>query len=260
MLLETSTRSSNSLLSNSRCNIGTNILSIISVPLHKSSNIKLGLLDNLHLADIAILDGEDTGCLTLNLLSGGSGNKSLDKSLEVSLSSQSGHGVNHLGSDGTDLGTLGIASLLELIILLLGEGNAEKTHNVSVGSTSINIGLNDTLLLLNQGAKLITGHIHTVEVKEAVESLNILDTKLDLAVGHGLIVVKIGKGELDDTSLKSFGGDLGTLRLGNDGLTAFLLGEDGGCDELVPLLLEEGIDGLLLGALLGLGKSLVLSL
>ena len=47
---------------------------------------------------------------------------------------------------------------------------------------------------------------------------------------------------------------------GDDGLSALLLGEDGGGDELVPLLLEEGIDGLLLTALLGLCESLVLSL
>ena len=207
------------------------------MPLHKSSNIELGLLDNLHLADVAILDGEDGGCLTLDFLSGSSSNKSLNKSLEVSLSGQGGHSVDHLGADRTDLGRLGVTGLLELIILLLGEGDAEHTDDVTVGGTGINIGLNDRLLLLDEGAKLITGHVHTVEVEKAVESLNILDTELDLTVGHGLVVVEIGKRELNDTSLQSFGSNLGTLGLGDDGLTAVLLGKDGGSDELVPLLL-----------------------
>lgn len=258
--LKTATRSSNSLLRDSRGNVLANILTFIVVPLHKSSNIKLGLLDNLHLADVAILDGEDGRCLTLDFLSGCSSNKSLNKSLKVSLSGQGGHSVDHLGADRTDLGRLGVTGLLELIILLLGEGDAEQTDNVTIGGTGINIGLNDRLLLLDEGAKLITGHVHTVEVEKTVVSLNILDTELDLAVGHGLIIVEVGKGKLDNASLQSIRGNLGTLSLGDDGLSALLLGEDGGGDELVPLLLEEGVDGLLLGALLGLCESLVLSL
>lgn len=230
------------------------------MPLHKSSNIELGLLDHLHLADIAILDGEDGRSFRHDLVSGGSSNKSLDKSLQVSLSGQGGHGADHLGADRTDLGRLGVTCLLELIVLLLGESDAEHADDVTVGGTGINVGLNDRLLLLDEGAKLITGHIHAVEVEETVESLNILDTELDLTVSHGLIVVEIGKGEFDNTSLQSIGSNLGTLGLGDDGLSALLLGEDGGGDELVPLFLEEGVDDLLLATLLGLCESLVLSL
>jgi len=230
------------------------------VPFHKSGNIELGLLDNLYLADVAILDGEDGRSLTLDLLSGGSSDESLDESLEVSLSGQGGHGVDHLGADSADLRRLGVTGLLELIVLLLGEGNAEHTDNVTVRGTGIDVGLNDGLLLLDEGAKLVTGHVHTVEVKKTVVSLNILDTKLDLTVRHGLVVIEISKGELDNTSLQSLRSNLGTLGLGDDGLSALLLGEDGGSDELVPLLLEEGVDGLLLSSLLGLRESLVLSL
>ena len=258
--LEPSSSTSNILSSDGRSNIGTNILSIVIVPLHQGGNIELGLLDNLNLADVAVLNGEDGGGLTLNLLSGGSGNKSLDKGLEVTLSSEAGHGGNHLGTDLLHLGRLGVASLLELIILLLGEGNAEHADNVSVGGTAVNVGLDDGLLLLDEGAKLVTGHVHTVEVEETVVSLNILDTKLDLTVRHGLVVIEIGKGELDNTSLQSLRSNLGTLGLGDDGLSALLLGEDGRSDELVPLLLEEGVDDLLLSSLLGLRESLVLSL
>ena len=258
--LKTSTRSSNSFLWDSRGNVLSNILTFVVVPFHKSGNIELGLFDNLHLADVAILDGEDGGSLTLDLLSGGSGNKSLDKSLKISLSGQGRHGINHFGADRADLGGLGVTGLLELIVLLLGEGDAEHTDDVTISGAGVNIGLNDRLLLLDEGAKLVTGHVHTVEVKETVVSLNILDTELDLTVSHGLVIVEISKGELNNTSLQSIGSNLGTLGLGNDGLSALLLGEDGGGDELVPLLLEEGVDSLLLSALLGLCETLVLSL
>lgn len=230
------------------------------MPFHESGNIELGLLDHLDLTDVAVLDGEDGGGLTFDFLSGGSGDESLDEGLEVSLSGEGGHGIDHFGADGTDLGRFGVTGLLELIVLLLGKGDAEETDNVSVGGASIDIGLNDGLLLLDEGAKLVTGHVHAVEVEETVVPLDVLDAELDLTVGHGLVVVEIGEGELDDTSLQTIGGDLGTLSLGDDGLSALLLGEDGGSDELVPLLLEEGVDGLLLSALLGLCETLVLSL
>jgi hypothetical protein len=99
-----------------------------------------------------------------------------------------------------------------------------------------------------------------VEVKKTVVSLDIFDTKLNLAVAHGFVVVQISKGELNHTALKVIGGNLGTLGLGDDGFAAVLLGEDGGGNELVPFLLGEGVDGLLLGALLRLRETLVLSL
>lgn len=230
------------------------------MPLHQGGNIKLGLLDNLNLADIAILNGENRGSLTLNLLSGGSSNKSLDEGLEVTLSSEAGHGGNHLSADLLHLGGLGVASLLQLIVLLLGESNAEHADNVSVGGTAVDVGLDDGLLLLDEGAKLVAGHIHAVEVEEAVVSLDILDAQLDLTVGHGFVVVEVGQRKLNNTTLEVIRGDLGTLGLRDDGLTAVLFGKNRRSDELVPFLLEEGIDGLLLGSLLGLGETLVLSL
>jgi hypothetical protein len=230
------------------------------MPLHQGSNIKLGLLDNLNLADVAVLDGEDGRCLTLNLLACGSSDKSLDEGLEVSLSSKFGHGGNHLGTDLLLFAGLGITSLLELIILLLGEGNAEHADNVSIGGTAVNVGLDDGLLLLDEGAELVAGHIHTVEVEETVVSLDILNTKLDLAVRHGFVVIQVSQGELNNTALKVVRCDLGTLGLGDDGFAAVLLSKDGGGNELVPFFLQEGVDGLLLGSLLGLCETLVLSL
>jgi hypothetical protein len=99
-----------------------------------------------------------------------------------------------------------------------------------------------------------------VEVEKAVESLNIFDAELDLAVAHGFVVVQISEGEFNNTSFEVFGCDFGTLGFGDDGFTAVLLGEDGGSNELVPFFLEEGVDGLLLSSLLGLCETLVLAL
>lgn len=147
-----------------------------------------------------------------------------------------------------------------MIILLLGEGDAKHADDVSVSGAAVNVGLDDALLLLDERAELVAGHVHPVEVEEAVVSLDVFDTELDLAVAHGFVVVQVSEGKFDHTTLKVFRGNLGTLSLGDDGLATVLLGEDRGSNEFVPFLLEEGIDGLLLGSLLGLRKTLVLSL
>lgn len=212
------------------------------MPLHKGGNIELGLLEDLDLADVAVLDGEDAGGLALDLLADGGGDELLDEALEVAFGAEVGHDLDHLGPDALNLTGLGVAGVLDLVVLRLGEGDAEHTDNVSVGGSAVDVALDDGLTLLDERADLVAGHVHTVEVKEAVVSLNILDAKLDLAPGERLIVLEISEGELDDAALESVGGDLGTLGLGDDGLAAVLGGEDGGGNKLVPLLLEEGVD------------------
>ena len=99
-----------------------------------------------------------------------------------------------------------------------------------------------------------------MKVEEAVEPLNILHAEFDFAIAHGLVVVEIGQGKFDDAALEVIGGDFGPLRFGDDGFAAILLGENGGGDEFVPFLLEEGVHGLLFAALFGFGETLVLSL
>jgi len=221
------------------------------VPFHQFGNIKLGLLEDLDLSDVAVLDGEDRAALLGDLFSNGSRDELLDKRLEVSLGSKLGHVGNHLGADCSALSGLGVAGGRDLVVLGSRESNAKETDSVSVRGAAVNIGLNDGLLLSDQRAKLVTGHVHAVEVQQAVVSLNILDTEPDLAVGKGLVLLEIGERNLDDTSLEVVRSDLGTLGLGNQGLSGILLGKDGGSDELVPFLLEEGIDGLFAGSLLG---------
>jgi hypothetical protein len=207
------------------------------VPFHKLGNIKFGLFQDLHLADEAILDREDRGSFSRDIVSNRSRDQFLDQGLEVSLGSKFGHVSDHLSADGSGLGGLGVASSLDLVVLRACERNAEESDDVSVSCSAINIGLNDGLLFADQRAKLVSGHVHTVEVQQTVVSLNILDTKSDLAVGQGFVLVEVGERNFDNTSLKVVGGDLGTLCLGNEGLSTVLDGEDGRSDQFVPFFL-----------------------
>jgi hypothetical protein len=230
------------------------------MPFHQFRNIELGLLEDLDLSDVAVLDREDRAALLGDLVTDRGGDELLDKRLKVSLGSELGHVGDHLGADRPALGGLGVASGRDLVVLGPREGDAEQTDGVSVRGAAVYVGLNDGLLLSDQRAKLVTGHVHTVEVHQAVVSLNVLNTESDLAVGKGFVLLEIGEGDLDDTSLKEVGSDLGSLGLGDQGLSAVLDGKDRGGDKLVPFFLEKGVDGLFAGSLLGLRQSLILSL
>mmetsp|Transcript_3015 Transcript_3015/g.5639 ORF Transcript_3015/g.5639 Transcript_3015/m.5639 type:complete len:253 (+) Transcript_3015:139-897(+) len=230
------------------------------MPLHESSNIKFRLLEHLHLANVALLDWEDGRSRLLNILTTICSHKSVYKSPEISLVSELGHIVHHLGSDTTNLSGFGITSLLDLTSILLGEGNTEHSYNVSIGGLNIYIRLNNCLTLLNETAYLITCHVHSVEIGETVISLYILNAELDLAVGEVLVILEVGEGYFDDASFQFLGGDFGTGCFGDDGFSKILVGEHCWCLELVPFFSEEGVNSLLTASLLSsFCQSLVLS-
>ena len=230
------------------------------MPFHEFGDIELGFLQNLHLADVAIFDGEDGRGLLDDLVANVVGNKFLHERSQISLCSKFLHGGNHLGADGTDLSRFGIASVLDLVRLLFGESNAKHSHNVTIGCSAVNVTLNDGLLFSDQTAQLITGHVHTVEIQQTVVSLDIFDTKLNLSVCKSFVLLQISETHFENTSLKVFGGNFGTLGFGNKSLSAVLLGEHGGSNKLVPFFLQEGVNGLFAASLLSLSEVLVLTL
>jgi len=225
---------------------------VVGMPFHQFGNIELGLLEDLDLSDVAVLNGEDRAALLGDLVTDGGRDELLDEALEVTLGSQFGHVGDHLGADRPALGGLGVAGGGDLVVLGARERDAEETDGVSVRGAAVYVGLDDGLLLSDEGAKLVAGHVHAVEVHQAVVSLNVLDTESDLAVGKRFVLLKIGERNLDDTSLKVITGDLLSLGLRDQGLSAVLLGEDRGGDQFVPFFLEERINGLFTGSLLGL--------
>ena len=73
-----------------------------------------------------------------------------------------------------DLGGLGVGGLLDLVLSSLGEANAEEAELVTVSGGAVNMGLDLGLPLLDDGALLVTGQLHTVEVGEASVTLDLL--------------------------------------------------------------------------------------
>jgi len=230
------------------------------VELHELGDIKLGLLEDLALADEDILDREDALALLLDLLRDGLRNELLDEVAERGTVGFRSHNIAHLLADFLQLRGVGVRGGLDLIGLTGGESDAEHAAGVAVGSFHFDHGLDGGLPLLDQGAELVTGHSHTVEIGEAVASLDILDHQRHLTVSLIVIVVQIGKIDLDDTVHETVRGDLSALGTGHEGLAALALAEVGRGLDVIPFLQQEGVAGLLLLAFLAaFGKALVLS-
>lgn len=134
----------------------------------------------------------------------------LHQLLEVALGGLVGHDLEHLLADVADLAGLSIASGLgSLERLLLGEGNGEEAEDVAVSGAHVDVGLDQGLPLSYQGAELVAGHVHAVEVSDNVQALDILTDEADLAEGLSLVTaVEVSEGELEDTALQTLRGDL----------------------------------------------------
>ena len=119
------------------------------------------------------------------------------------------HNLHHLLADELALGALGVASGANLTAGSLGETDAEHTEEVSVEGLGLNEGLNGGVPLLDDGAELVTGDVHTVEVSVAVEALDFLD--LDLHLSPSLFVavsVQISQRNLKHTTFQAVSSDL----------------------------------------------------
>ena len=93
------------------------------------------------------------------------------------------------------MGSLSVAGGLNLSWCFLGESNAEHSDDVSIEGLGLNVALNKGVPLLDHGASLVSGDVHTVEVGVAVESLNLIDLELKLSPVLGIgRVVAVSKG------------------------------------------------------------------
>lgn len=178
---------------------------LVLVQLHEFGKIELRLLEDLYFPYHAVVvEWENFAALLLNLLANILFNQGLDHISERGLLDSSLHDLHHLLSDELLVGSFGVARGLNLSWSLLGEGDAEQSHEVSVGGLGLNEGLNEGVPLLDHGAGMVSGDIHSVEVGIAIISLDFIDLELHsspgFVVGGISGVVAISKRQSEDTS------------------------------------------------------------
>jgi len=110
--------------------------------------------------------------------------------------------LGHLLSDGSDLRGGGIGGLLDLIRTALGEGDGEQAEEVVVGGLDRDVGLDQRLPLSDERSQLVGCEVETVEVGQAVLSLDLVDPELDLSECVVLILLQIRQRNLEDSALQ----------------------------------------------------------
>ena len=115
------------------------------------------------------------------------------------------------------MGSLSVASSLDLVLVASGEGNSKNSHEVAVVSLGLNESLNEGVPFLDKRAKLVTGDVHTVKVGVAVETFDFLDLDLDLSPRNFVsLVVELTKRDGEDTTTEGVSSDLYTENLERD--------------------------------------------
>jgi hypothetical protein len=122
---------------------GLDSLGLVGVELHKLGKIELGLLEDLDLSDENVLEGEDLGAVLGDLLGDDVGEELLEEVLEGVLLDFAHHDFHHLLAELLLLGSLGVASSLDLVLVTAGESNGEHAHKVTIQSLSLDEGLNE---------------------------------------------------------------------------------------------------------------------
>ena len=100
------------------------------------------------------------------------------------------------------------------------------------------------LPLADHGAELVRGHVHAVEVGEAVLALDLIDSQLDLTERVLLVLVQVSERDLEDTALQGIVGVLQTLGAVDEGLTNLANIESGRSLDIIPVLAGEGVDAI----------------
>ena len=84
--------------------------------------------------------------------------------------------LDHLLADGSDLRRGGVCGLLNLVGATLGEGDGKDTEKVVVGGLDRDVGLDQSLPLSDKRSELVGCEVETMEVGQAVLSLDLIDT------------------------------------------------------------------------------------
>lgn len=110
--------------------------------------------------------------------------------------------LNDLLSDSSDLRRGGVGGLLDLVGAFLGEGDGKQAEKVVIGGLDCDVGLDQSLPLPDEGSELVGCEIETVEVGQTVLSLYLIDPELNLSERVVLILLQIGQGDFEDSTLQ----------------------------------------------------------
>jgi hypothetical protein len=164
--------------------------------------VKLGCLEDLDLSDVDVLKRVDALSSLLDLPTDDLGDELLDELLKVAAGRLADHDLEHLLADLLDLGGLCVCGALDLVGAPLGEPDGKETDEVAVGRLDVDVCLDERLPLAHERAELVRREVHPVEVGQAVLALNLVHAQLDLPERVLVVLVQVGKRNLNDSALE----------------------------------------------------------
>ena len=141
-------------------------------------------------------------CSLLNFATDDLGNELGSKLCKGAAAGLALDNLNHLSADGSNLRGGGICGLLDLVGAALGECDGEESEEVVISGLDCDVGFNQGLPLSDEGSQLVGCEVETVEVGQAVLSLDLIDTELDLSECVVLILLQICQRNLEDSALQ----------------------------------------------------------
>jgi hypothetical protein len=164
--------------------------------------INVGSLDDLDLSDLNVLDGVDGGDLLGDLLLNNLTGEEIKDLGSVGLGNLLGNDVVDSLSDDLLLGRKGVVGLSLLVGRLPGEGNHEDSEDISVLRLDILDGFNKGLSLLDEGAKLVTSDVDTIERGDGLSAFGLINNQLDFSPVEAVLVgSQISLHLFDDSAL-----------------------------------------------------------
>jgi hypothetical protein len=166
--------------------------------------VKVGSLDNFNFSNLNVLDGVDWRDFLSDLF--------LDNFTGEEVKYLGGVGLCNffcdylidLSSDDFLLRRKSIVSFALLICRLSCEGNNKYSKNISILRFYIRDSLNQSFSLFNEGAKLITSSINSVETGNRLSSLGLINNQFNLSPVEGILVrSKIGLHLADDSTFNT---------------------------------------------------------
>ena len=164
-----------------RYNSFASLATTITVQFQQFGKIETGLLQNLHLTNVDIVQWVDTLATSLNIIGNGVQGQFADQLLQVGSADFIGNDFSHALTNLAHLRLLGIAGFALRLLILGSETDAEDAPQIAIGGLSLNNAFNQGLPFLDHGPVLVCGQIHAMEIAQDVAFLNILGNQTELA-------------------------------------------------------------------------------
>jgi len=128
--------------------------SALAVDFHETTDFEFRLLQNLDFADVDVVQWVNTVARLLDILADTVRDQFVDHFAQIGRRDFARHNFDHLAADLTNLRVLSVRRLPLLIVMFLGESDAEQTEQKAIARFHVDVRFDQRLPFLHQRAQL----------------------------------------------------------------------------------------------------------